>query len=115
MNTYLHYGRMKLGVVSPAQTVLRMQQLGWMVRPVAPEEPEPPLSGVWRAYLRAFEKYLHSHRDETVEGRARMEMRWLHGAGHIDDGRPVPRGRDHGMGGTDRLIRITTRQEGTLG
>lgn len=111
VNTYASSGRRRLGVRTPAQTVLKMQELGWHAKAaLPPPEPEPdePLTGVWRAYLRAFDRHLTTHHDESAHDQARIEMRWLYGAGHIDDRLPIPPRRYNRRDGTECLIAITT-------
>lgn len=111
VRNHIEAGRRRLDVTTPAQTVLKMQELGWRAKPLpAPPEPEPEkaLSGVWKAYIRAFERHLTTHRDQEAHDRARLEMRWLYGAGHIDDRLQIPPRRYHERDGTACLIAITT-------
>src|SRR5579859_7035473 len=68
VRTQLHLAYQKLGVNRGTAAILRMQELGRMVRPEPEPEPEPdepPLSEGWKAYLRAFDRLLLA-RDRDV-------------------------------------------------
>jgi len=67
--------RRRLGVNTRAEAILRVRQ-GWH-RPTPLGRREPPLSGVLKAYLVAFDRMLAEWRDARVVERARLEMTHL--------------------------------------
>lgn len=90
VRSHAHTAYRVLGVNRAADAVLRMQELGWLVKPKPPVEPveEGPLPPAIKAYLRVFDRYLRVWARGTAEEeqRARLECRYMLGGIYVEQG-----------------------------
>jgi DNA-binding CsgD family transcriptional regulator len=74
IRTTLHHAYRALHVHTAAQAVAACWEAGWM-DPVGVPWADRRVTAAQRLYLDAFDRFLHAHRDELEQRRARNEMR----------------------------------------